>query len=364
MKKKNQISDKLKCEVCEREPCSNTPVFACGPAMEDDALCSSCLYLDELNSRQPGRWEKVLYKRQRYPDNFVDASFLESLVTNANVQPVDYWQMVRSSAALTEQISAVAVFLLGIDAVCNFGVPLQFVLLADAVVTCVVIGVVQTAAKYAAAGPTSSLPAMSGSPPRRAWTDIATTTTSQCVVVIAILLTLAPVVQTLTQSYCSVTVWGLSLFLSTVHIISHDYRVPTQSETAVASTAVVPGTLSLNAALFAAALLSSRLPSTAHVFVFLVIAIQLFAAFPLARNFVRARTGLLHVWVTTALVVLTIGLLLLVGNALAVGAYLAAEFFITFVCPWWFLSLQPFKNTHNGPWDVASVGADTTVTAH
>ena len=84
-------------------------------------------------------WEKVLFLRQDYPDNHVDDSFLASLVTNgarrgrcaathtqklchrrppclrpplsaANIQPYEYWSVVRSAAVFLQQISTLIVF--------------------------------------------------------------------------------------------------------------------------------------------------------------------------------------------------------------------------------------------------------------
>ena len=88
-------------------------------------------------------WGKVLYRRQAYADNYTDETFLQSLVRppppstggqagscralysgtegraaaglgatpqvlNANAQQRDYWHVVRDSAAVTQQLSAVA----------------------------------------------------------------------------------------------------------------------------------------------------------------------------------------------------------------------------------------------------------------
>ena len=324
-------------------------------------LCAACaadgVAADTDTQRSP-RWQKVLYRRQPYPDNYVDSSFLESLAAHPASPPHDLWAMVRASAALIEQISAVSVFLLGFQAV-REGVPLSAVLLADAAVTGVVVAVVHVAGARAAAA------AAPHPPPPRNWRDAAASTASQIVVVVAILLTVAPIVQTLTLSYCTDTIWWLALLFAAVHVVSHDYRAPpapaapfsssssSSSSAGDASVVVVPGTLSLNAALFAAALLSSRLPSTEHVFTFLVIAIQLFAAFPLARNYVRARAGALHAWVTAALVALTVGLLLRVGSPAAAAGYASLVGVLALGCPLWFLSMQPPKTVTSGPWDLA-----------
>ena len=79
----------------------------------------------------------------------------------------------------------------------------------------------------------------------------------------------------------------------------------------------VNGAVSLNAAIFAAVLLASRLPSSAHVFVFVALAIQLFALFPILRDFLRVRSEIAHLILTGALFVGTLGLLMTSSTLLA-----------------------------------------------
>lgn len=106
--------------------------------------------------------------------------------------------------------------------------------------------------------------------------------------------------------------------------------------------------------MFAAVLLASRLPATTHVFLFVVLAIQLFALFPLLRDFIRVRSETGHVWVTVVSVAATLGLLLASSSLLAI-VYAGSVIFICFVCPLWLLGVQKYKNEIQGPWDEASV---------
>lgn len=64
-----------------------------------------------MQGAKPGaRWQKVMFVRQPYADNHVDETFLASLVTNANVQPYQFWHMVRSTMVVIQQISVMAIF--------------------------------------------------------------------------------------------------------------------------------------------------------------------------------------------------------------------------------------------------------------
>ncbi|CAM9861321.1 unnamed protein product, partial [Ectocarpus sp. 13 AM-2016] len=56
-------------------------------------------------------WQNVLFKRQPYADNHVPGSFLEKLVTNAYVRQPDLRLYAINTFAVTQQISAVTLFL-------------------------------------------------------------------------------------------------------------------------------------------------------------------------------------------------------------------------------------------------------------
>jgi phosphatidylinositol glycan class C protein len=116
----------------------------------------------------------------------------------------------------------------------------------------------------------------------------------------------------------------------------------------------VNGAISLNAAIFSAVLLASRLPSALHVFVFVALAIQLFALFPILRDFLRVRSERAHLSLTGALFFSSLGLLMASSTLLAL-VYFFGVLFVTFVAPWWLLSVQHYKNEITGPWDIASV---------
>eukprot|EP00882_Tetradesmus_deserticola_P023720 GHRQ01025827.1.p1 GENE.GHRQ01025827.1~~GHRQ01025827.1.p1 ORF type:complete len:161 (+),score=67.57 GHRQ01025827.1:372-854(+) len=61
----------------------------------------------ELSNEALPPWEKVLWQRQPYPDNYVDESFLQHMVVNADVPVRDFWQVVLGSAAVSQQLSTV-----------------------------------------------------------------------------------------------------------------------------------------------------------------------------------------------------------------------------------------------------------------
>eukprot|EP00798_Chlamydomonas_sp_ICE-L_P005010 gene5011-34795_t len=60
----------------------------------------------EIGEVKP-KWEKVLWKKQPYPDNHTDATFLQELVIDTHVPQRCYWQVVLSSAVICQQMSTV-----------------------------------------------------------------------------------------------------------------------------------------------------------------------------------------------------------------------------------------------------------------
>lgn len=54
-------------------------------------------------------WEKVLYKRQPFPDNYTPSSFLDEVVLNALVKERHYWKVVAASGAILQQICTVCI---------------------------------------------------------------------------------------------------------------------------------------------------------------------------------------------------------------------------------------------------------------
>ncbi|RLO11194.1 hypothetical protein DYB28_001484, partial [Aphanomyces astaci] len=109
---------------------------------------------------------------------------------------------------------------------------------------------------------------------------------------------LSPVLRTLTESYAVDTIWALSVALTGIHLITHDYTyingttykyvlVPCPT-----CTSRYAGTISLNAAIFTSVLLASLLHSNEQVFSFVLFAIEVFAVSPIAQHNIKVQTPL------------------------------------------------------------------------
>lgn len=175
---------------------------------------------------------------------------------------------------------------------------------------------------------------------------------------------ISPVLRTLTVSFSDDTIYALALTFSGLHLVFHDYASqaaapPTDVETEddmLVSPDQFHGTFALNAALFAAVLLASRLDSNELVFAFVLLAIELFAFFPLARHLAWRRSTALHLLLTLGLVgIATAALAAAPERRALLVLYVVVVGFVSLVCPLWLQYIHKWKFVIQGPWDVASV---------
>ena len=304
-----------------REAQSAIPAAAVGPASEmtaaEGAVGNSASDVSRMppppKQQQRPPWRKVLWQSQPYADNHVDQSFMEHLVKNANVKKLHYWELVQNTAAVTQQVSATAIFFIVFMHVhCDApGIRTNFLLVIDIVL--LLFG-------YALRCST-----------QLRWPETAEVASSlkSCALFAAILHLISPVLRTLTESFSDDTIWALSLVLTAVHLGVHDFSYVNYPHMHPKFT----GTLSLNAAIFTAVLLSSRLNSNEEVFAFIFFAIELFAYFPITCHHIKGASIEMHIGVTFLLVSANISLLFPISTTIA-WVYVFAMAAITFVLPW------------------------------
>ncbi|XP_037089524.1 phosphatidylinositol N-acetylglucosaminyltransferase subunit C-like [Pollicipes pollicipes] len=267
-------------------------------------------------------WRKVLYQRQPYPDNYVANAFLEDLKKNVRVTLWTRWEAISGAAALLQQMASVALVGLAFAHLDDGSLPPEPLLAGIAV---------STAAGYAwlrAGGGRRSLAA-----------DL-----RLAAVFLVFGYGLSPLLATLTDSVSTDSVYALAAAAMLLHLVTHEYGP---------RAACVSAAVSLNAGLFGALCLASRLPGTGHVFAFLTLAAQLLALPPPLRAHVRRRHG------RAALLLLAsaqanASLLLLVCRTLAGAVLLAAAYLLACpLLPMLYVSGQRFKDNIYGPWDEA-----------
>lgn len=162
---------------------------------------------------------------------------------------------------------------------------------------------------------------------------------------------LSPVLYKLTDTISTDTIHTTSGFMLFVHLVFHNYGLD--------KAAIVSNALSLNAALFAAVCLASRLVSSYDAFVLLSLSVVAFVLFPIFRLELYGR----FLVMVTLITVVSVVALTAQFYALSASVCASLAFVLVIgVCPALFVRWQTFKHTIHGPWDEAVPNFTTTKT--
>jgi len=283
----------------------------------------------DISAKHRKPWKRVLYEKQNYRDNFVDPDkFLDQLnVEQPSKTHVSFASLFLSASVVAQQFTVVSSFITvykyllldnshlykiaALDGgllIVGYGV--QFLLddgqvdLKRSIHTTILLGIYMRVA--------------------------------------------APVLRTLTSSFSGDTIHALALTFSTIHLTFHDYAY-VNSETSSFS-----GTLSLNAAMFTAIILASRLNNIELVVALLFLAVICFSLFPSLARLVKKRSLNLHVLLTAIQWIAASVALFYLDTALFV-AYESGIFIIWLLGPYVYFYMQVYKKSMRGPWDIAEV---------
>ncbi|KAK9896370.1 phosphatidylinositol N-acetylglucosaminyltransferase [Cystobasidium minutum MCA 4210] len=275
-------------------------------------------------------WQRVLWlKQSQYPDNYLDETFLDNLQRNVNVRQYTYKGLVFDTMPVTQHLCSIMVFVA------------LFTHLHENTFkwkTLVAVTLLSSLAGYLYWERLTSCQ------------QFRSNVVASTFVLTAILLLLSPVLQTLSKATTSDSIWPLSASLFALNAILADYgseaREPWQP-------IQFPSSLSVNAAISASVVLSSRLSSHLQVFALVLFSIEWFALFPILRKqALRSLPDRVNA-VTTSMLAL-LALLLLAPLSPAVSAlYTITILALQFGIPLWLLRLQSLKNELRGPWDAA-----------
>ncbi|KII94361.1 hypothetical protein PLICRDRAFT_99714 [Plicaturopsis crispa FD-325 SS-3] len=287
----------------------------------------------------PNEWEKVLWKKQDFPDNYIPRdSFLSALKKNPNFKPYTYGQLVIASCAITQHLATIYIFLavfLRLKAR-----TLDPRILVWISIGCFVVG--YTAWELLDRSP-GDRRANRMSPPR------AKTLKSSILVFLA-LMSLSPVLKTLTAATSSDSIWALSACLFVLNALLADYNtVQLNGKIRERLTSV----LSINAAISSSVVLASRLRDDLAVFALILFAVQTFTLFPMLRHRLQATPTVLQAILTVFLSTLSV-LLTAPLSRTASHLHAASLSTVTFIAPAVLVWAQKHKNEIRGPWDVAT----------
>ncbi|KAF7320325.1 Phosphatidylinositol N-acetylglucosaminyltransferase [Mycena kentingensis (nom. inval.)] len=273
-----------------------------------------------------------LWRRQPLPDNYFDSQFLSSLVHNANFRPYTYWPLVLLSCAITQHLATIFVFLS------------VFIRLKEEYLDPNVL-VWTSVAAFLVGYLLWDLLDRAAAPPAHRRANRVKAVKSSILIFLA-LMSLSPVLRTLTAATSSDSIWALSASLFALNALLADYSATSNRSERLTSV------LSMNAAVSASVVLASRLPSDLAVFALILFSVQAFALFPRLRR----RLGSYHPALQAAFTVAFVGASLSFALPFlrrVVRVYAAVQLCLAFVAPAVVVWAQKFKNEIRGAWDVA-----------
>lgn len=272
-------------------------------------------------------FKRVLYlKQQGYDDNFVDPKlFLQSMHSNKDFVPYNYWSCVTQCCVLHQEISLCSLF-----AICFY-----FLL----------FNVINSVFLFCFEGCFLALDLWllyqsKGTPPVLQW--IKNTTLISCV-----LLFLTPILKDLTHSFANDSIWSLVIITSVLHLLFFDYSFVN------GYSSNLNDTLSMNSVFLTAVLYASRLNSFFHSFLMITLAIELFSMFSSFRRGIKSKSNDLHLDLTWILFCVTSALLFSISYLLGI-LFLFVSIFVVFVVPSWLIYVQRYKDAIEGPWDIGT----------
>ncbi|KAI9015714.1 phosphatidylinositol N-acetylglucosaminyltransferase subunit C [Phycomyces nitens] len=285
-----------------------------------------------INHHNPNNppWRKLLWVKQDYPDNYVDSTFLDELQRNVNMRTYDYWTMVHASGGITQHISSVVIFI-------AIFIDLQtHTLSANHLIW---TGSLLTGTGYLFLDLIMLRKTENYDIKRKR-------VVKSAIFFFSTLLGLSPILKTLTSQTSDDTIWALTVCCFLANILFNDYATATRTGDKIL------GSLSTNAAIFASVLLASRLDTNLDVFGLLSFAVQWFALFPIFRRHLQELNSNIQPVLTTVMLFMCIIMFSHISKAV-VSLYILGFCFLTFICPYWLIFIQKYKNEIHGPWDEA-----------
>jgi phosphatidylinositol glycan class C protein len=273
-------------------------------------------------------WERVLWRAQPFPDNYVPPSFLSSLSKNPNVLPYRYWPLVLGACTISQNLSVIFAFLTVFTRLLDHTLdPRLLVALSSAgfIVGCLVWELLGHFESDAASS------------------DRRGRTVKASLLIFLALIALAPILRTLTAPTSADSIWALATALFLVHALLADYSYsasPVQRER-------LTSVLSINAAISAAVVLASRLHEDLAVFALMLFSVEAFALFPVLRRRLQSTPAPVQ-----ALVTGTLGLAALAAPLPGLCAAVLVS--VTFGAPAVLMWAQQYKHEIRGPWDAAT----------
>lgn len=180
----------------------------------------------------------------------------------------------------------------------------------------------------------------------------------------------SPLLRTLTRAWSEDTIIAIAVTMLIIHLALHDYTFIYKSKSSLEQWHQLRGDLgritrawkkvdnsvALNAIIFSAIVLASRLSNSESVFGFIFFSVTAFAFLPFVLKCLNLMFPNVFLFVLCPFGVLwtTLMLQIYVG-ALPMAIFISIVLTVAFVCPYLLIRSLPLKKAIKGPWDIAHV---------
>jgi len=287
------------------------------------AVFLNCFSEDSGESKKLKKpWVKALYKNQGVPDNYVDTTFLTEMKKNLFVRDYDYYSLLMHTGCITQQIHSVIIFVMCF-------IYLNQALLDPYALNLISIGILCLC--YIV----------------RRVCDSNAFDMKAVIIFCTASFVLSPVLMSLTDTISTDTIYAMATVMLLVHLISHNYIFQLNFSN--------EGVVSFNAGIFATVCLASRLSHLFQGYSLIVLSVLLFDVLPSLRRYLKLHLRpYSNLFLSMSLFMLSVYMVATQTVTLAM-MIVVLFLFITFICPYFLIHLQPIKNNLYGPWDEAVV---------
>ncbi|XP_053982009.1 phosphatidylinositol N-acetylglucosaminyltransferase subunit C [Hylaeus volcanicus] len=266
------------------------------------------------------QWQKNLYENYSLPDNYTDSSFLEQLRKNIKPNNVTLSEAITFGASICIQLSIVILFVI------------IFIWLNKEWTSPNVIfvsGVILTIFGYFVYCVTEQTTV------KKMSKDFRT-----ALIFLTFGYILSPVLKTLTETISTDTIYAMTILMFLTHLIFSKYGSLQIS---------LSDSLSITSSIFGSLMLASRLASPSHAFSLLTVAVQCFVLLPFLM-YKLSKKILISIFVTLN----TLYFLLFISQTISY-VFILSIVFLHFICPYWYVRCQTYKDNIYGPWDEAVI---------
>lgn len=323
-------------ETEAREELPNYCSF-CGTRFQpDDSRCSSCnkIRASKKTAKVPNvPWKKILYERQPFEDNYLDETFLSSLIPQETSAKITYTQVAMQAMELSIAATYVSIYML------IFMGMLNEIVDAHAIAVCNGFILFTGSVLYVLLSPKIIKL-------KKIFTSLKTGAT-----VIGFVFVLSPMLKTLFNNYADNTTYAISYGLVLGHLILRDYGYVYSK-----GNSTIKMDWSTLTVMFLSVILGSRLKDAFKVFTLWVCTLTIFVFSKVLQKSLREYSIKAYKYTAFTLIV-GMGIVIYSISKLGIVIYVLVNIVIFIIGPLVLVWFYQYKNVIHGPWDLPDVKA-------